>query len=79
MTPEEAIEELRLFVDHKAYTDDFQDMCRTAIAALEKQIAKAPNIIEKQGMEFPHCQRCGRVVFSDKYCGDCGQLIKQEG
>ena len=46
--------------------------------ALEKQIAKAPNIIEKQGMEFPHCQRCGRVVFSDKYCGDCGQLIKRE-
>lgn len=78
MTPEEAIEELRLFVDHKAYTDAFQDMCKTAIAALEKQVAKEPATETNQGMTFYKCPNCGRALFSDKYCGDCGQKIKRE-
>ena len=38
MTAEEAIKHLKLIVDNEAYADHFQDVCRTAIEALEKQI-----------------------------------------
>ena len=80
MTPEEAIEELRLFVDHKAYTDDFQDMCRTAIAALEKQIPKKPNITLRGTTGWnteSHCPVCKTMVHSG-YCSGCGQAIDWE-
>ena len=42
MKPEEAIEGLNPIVDNEAFTDRFQDVCRTAVAALEKQIPKKP-------------------------------------
>ena len=76
MTPEEAIKELRLFVDHKAYTDDFQDMCRTAIAALEKQIPKKPYQDNENGVhEKDYCPTCHRSLFPyDHHCR-CGQAI----
>lgn len=55
MKPEEAIKKLRLFVDHESYTDDFQDMCRTAIAALEKQIPTKVNISSWNPARCPSC------------------------
>lgn len=36
MTAEEAIKHLKLIVDNEAYADHFQDVCRTAIEALEE-------------------------------------------
>lgn len=36
MTPEEAIEGLKPYIDNEAYTEHFQDVCKTAIEALEK-------------------------------------------
>ena len=36
MTPEEAIEGLKPYIDNEAYTEHFQDVCKTAIKALEK-------------------------------------------
>ena len=38
MTIDKAIKHLKLIVDNEAYADHFQDVCRTAIEALEKQI-----------------------------------------
>lgn len=45
-------------------------------ACIEKQIEKEPVIETMQGMNVRKCPECGRVLFSDRYCGDCGQLIK---
>ena len=47
MKPEEAIEGLNPIVDNEAFTDRFQDVCRTAVSALEKQIPKKPEKKEK--------------------------------
>ena len=46
--------------------------------AVKKQIEKEPVIETMQGMNVRKCPECSRVLFSDRYCGDCGQLIKQE-
>lgn len=45
--------------------------------ALEKRIPEEPVIVTKQNVNFAQCPDCGRVLFSDKYCGDCGQAIKR--
>ena len=82
MTPEEAIKILNSQI-HIDCTLDLavKELYARAVAceALEKQIAKEPAIETMQGMTVKKCPVCSRVLFSDKYCGDCGQLIKQEG
>ena len=75
MKPEEAIEELSLFVEHEAYTDDFQDMCRTSIAALKKQIPKKP--IERKENVFVELDN-GRHESGKKdvfCCPTCGESV----
>ena len=52
--------------------------CLVACDAMQKQVAKEPATETKQGMTFYKCPNCGRALFSDKYCGDCGQKIKRE-
>lgn len=91
MTEKEAIEGLKPIVDNEAYTDRFQDVCRAAIKALEKQMPKKPRFNETR---FRHrgrmigecttledaynCPKCNLTVWeSDKpsYCDQCGQRL----
>lgn len=44
MTYEEAIKEFEPFIDHEAYTDSFQEVCKMAIEAFKKVAA-----LEKRG------------------------------
>lgn len=82
MTPEAAIKILNSQI-HIDCTFDLavQELYARMVAceALAKQIAKEPVIEMKHGMNIKKCPECGRALFSDRYCGDCGQLIKQEG
>lgn len=80
MTNEEAIRRLKPIVDNEAYTDAFQDTCRLAIAALEKQIPKKP----LNGKSCPNCFYGGLkydcehnlfVLIDYHHCKACGQTI----
>lgn len=86
MTEKEAIKGLKPIVDNEAYTDRFQDVCKTAIEALEKQIPKLAKNIEEVHCatdEFDcvigNCPTCGAQIGSsdadDMYCSKCGQLV----
>lgn len=73
MTPKEAIEHLELIVDNPLYTDYFQDVCRTAIEALEKQEKKKP-----VAGACPCCKRLLDVFKEGPVC-ECGQAIDWSG
>ena len=90
MTPKEAIEHLKLITDNEAYSDYFQDVCRTAIEALEKQVPKKPKIRVMQddltigcgtfraGTNTRWCRICNKPITVDPYCRWCGQRINWE-
>lgn len=83
MTPEKAIKGLKPIVDNEAFTDRFQDVCKTAVAALEKQIPKKP-VFEPGSDEILQCQGCGadlawtsslKPKYRADYCERCGQAV----
>ena len=84
MTEREAIEKLknmRLFMqieDNKnecKFTEDDYKANEMAIQALEKQIAKPPELCG----EYRCCPNCGIVRRSfERYCSLCGQKIRLE-
>lgn len=76
MTAEEAVKHLKLIVDNEAYSDYFQDVCKLAIEALEKQIPKKPYTDNENGIyEKDYCPACHRSLFPyDHHC-KCGQAI----
>lgn len=86
MTPKEAIDHLDLIVDNPLYTDYFQDVCRTAIEALEKQIPKKSKMIEEYPLTSMYdywgyeCPCCGNslIDYPDHHC-KCGQAIDWSG
>ena len=81
MTAEEAIKHLKLIVDNEAYADHFQDVCRMAIEALEKQIPKKPTEVDERevGWIAFMCPTCNTAVIGQPYrpnnCKHCGQAI----
>lgn len=75
MKPEEAIEKLKPFVGNEAYTEHFQEMCKTAISALKKQIPKNP--LKRKQMIFVELDN-GRNESGEKdvfYCPICCEYI----
>lgn len=34
------------------------------------------NLINSSGTKYRRCPKCGRTLFKDKFCGDCGQAVK---
>ena len=81
VTIEQAIKSLSAYIDNEAYTDKFQNVCKLAIEALEKQIPKTAAYDELIKEWF--CPCCGFPVsdiheygFSDSYCWHCGQAIE---
>lgn len=89
MTNEEAIEAFLPIVDNEAFTDSFQDACRLAIQALEKQIPKDPLVYDTENTmmyELPwddswgyECPCCGSrdIDYGYMFC-ECGQSLKWE-
>ena len=86
MTPKEAIEGLKPYIDNEAYTEHFQDVCKMAITALEKQIPKKPYILQDDRnndcIECPFCDSfigyeydCRDEHYQINYCPYCGQAI----
>ena len=85
VTIEQAIKSLSAYIDNEAYTDKFQNVCKLAIEALEKQIPKKP---EKEAEENMLCPICGSFLgyevdckdehYQFPYCSGCGQAIKWE-
>ena len=73
MTYEEAIKRFKIIVNNEAYTDSFQDACRLAIEALEKQIPKKPNYVYDDEPLCPYCQEV--IEGGDVICESCRQLI----
>ena len=61
MTAEEAIKHLKLIVDNEAYADHFQDVCRTAIEALEK--VEEYKHLEEQGLLLRLPCKVGDVIY----------------
>ncbi len=76
MTPEEAIERLKPYIDNEAYTEHFQDVCRIAITALEKQSPMKPN---DEITTIPVLDENGAYVDADTYvyllCPICGNQV----
>lgn len=70
MTNEEA---LAHFKNHEYMTDfSWQDeISEVAIKAIERQIPKKPKI--EDCFTCPSCEY--GIVYGDKYCQECGQLI----
>ena len=80
MTNEEAIEMFSVAVTATLYEEE-QDLYRTAIKALEKQIPKKPSPIRslRSGREIgkrcPSANCKTQVVNGWKYCLYCGQAL----
>lgn len=82
MTEREAIEEFKDQIEYaKRYERyDLVKRYELAIAALEKQIGKKPNVVI-DGYSFGHlewtvCDNCELEVESDfEYCSNCGTKI----
>ena len=73
MKPGKAIEKLNPFVGNNAYTERFQEVCKTAIAALEKQILQKPVIKDDAYEDYTSepiqayiCPNCGKVLIAIK-------------
>lgn len=90
MTPEEAIKTIQVAVSEVEwnYPLDYAIAFETAIKALEKQVAKKPNIVKTNYACFQtyHCPSCNKEIISrldeewiagrlQKYCDDCGQAL----
>lgn len=86
MTKEEAIRRLKRIADNEAYADKFQDACRLAVVALEKQTPKKITHTEslKMSCTCPNCGNCldkfekfGESIVRMKYqyCHFCGQAL----
>lgn len=79
MTNEEAIKTFLPIVDNEAFADYFQDACRLAVQALEKQIPKLAKYEGFNNVPHPTCAVCGCVLWKDYvYCPHCGQLAERE-
>lgn len=65
MTKEEAIRRLKRIADNEAYADKFQDACRLAVAALEKQTPKKPTF-EGDGYDDS-----GNIIYDTWICPCC--------
>ena len=78
MTAQEAIKRFKPIIDNEAYTDSYQDACKMAIEALEKQIPKEP--ITYNGTNRADCPVCRKAVRGIKnpfgsYCSGCRQKL----
>lgn len=63
----------------------FEDACRKAIEALDKQIPKKPIPQDEDCLECPNCDsfigyasECKDENYQVDYCSNCGQAIKWE-
>ena len=47
------------------------------LAELEDRAEPAEPVVEiLQKVKCRRCPKCGRTLFKDKFCGDCGQAVK---
>lgn len=78
MTENEAIEliEKDLKLHSKDLSGKYKNSLRMAINALEKQIAKKPEMEKYTKRELYFCPICGTEVTDYKYCPNCGQKIE---
>lgn len=78
MTESEAIEliEKDLKLHSKDLSSKYKKGLRMAINALEKQIAKKPEMEKYTKRELYFCPICGTEVTDCKYCPNCGQKIE---
>ena len=81
MTEKTALEWLKVLNSWTMLRDEPKKACEMAINALEKQIAKKPNKIERKRDEYGfiyqlgECPLCGKVVSDDRQCCDCRQKL----
>lgn len=78
MTENEAIEliEKDLKLHSKDLSGKYKNSLRMAINALEKQIAKKPEMEKYTKRELYFCPICGTEATDCKYCPNCGQKIE---
>ena len=78
MTENEAIEliENDLKLHSKDLSSKYKNGLRMAINALEKQIAKKPEMEKYTKRKLYFCPICGTEVTDCKYCPYCGKKIK---
>ena len=78
MTESEAIEliEKDLKLHSKDLSSKYKKGLRMAINALEKQIAKKPEMEKYTKRELYFCPICGTEITDCKYCPNCGQKIE---
>ena len=67
MTNEEALNNLK----QKLLNTDMPNTIRVAISAIERQIPKKP--MQEDCFTCPSCENY--LIYGDKYCQECGQLI----
>lgn len=75
MTAEEAIKHLKLIVDNEAYAGHFQDVCRTAIEALEeveqyRALGTVEELKEAKEKQIPKKPE-SKQKFADLWLGFC--------
>lgn len=79
MNEQEAIKHLNLITENEAYSGYFQDVCKLAIQALEKQVPKEAKLIDRFYDEARNCPSCGKITdYNGKefFCKKCGQKLK---
>lgn len=75
-----ALQHLSKITENEAYSDYFQDVCKIAVKALEKQIPKKPRLNDSDYAYF-ECDSCGTAIAysfepeEHKYCLHCGQAL----
>lgn len=80
MTIEKAIRAIRHDLHWKLLKGYQEDVAKTAISALEKQIPKKPiGGIDFAGNEYRICCECSAIIqdggWKANYCPDCGQAL----
>lgn len=81
MSEQEAIKHLKLITENEAYSDYFQDVCKLAIQAIERQIPKkailksGESVMHINKGNLPHEWRVNK--WEDWVCPCCGWFVGQ--
>lgn len=74
-----ALQHFFKITENEAYSDYFQDVCKIAVKALEKQIPKKTTkrqYVPNGTLVYGHCPNCDCFTKNDfSYCKHCGQAL----
>ena len=77
MTEKEALDSLKFEVFEECHCGYIEEELKIAIEALEKQVAKKPEVWANGTLHCPNCEHDLTYISSeDEYCCRCGQRLE---